>query len=108
MFYHVITSNEVLIPDVIMYKTLIIFLKIFCNFKIITNASHETNGTEVIQRFNEPVTTKNEQVGMYAHRKLRSACASAQSDQSNRWVLYGFAIYGYNVSAGGKLRFQSD
>ena len=35
----------------------IIFLKIFCNFKI-TNASYETNGTEVIQRLNEPITTQ--------------------------------------------------
>ena len=29
------------------------------------------------------------QVGMCTHQRLRSACASSQSDQSLQWVLYG-------------------
>ena len=41
-------------------------------------------------------------VGMCAHRRFRSACASAQSDPSLRWTFYGSQWS--NVSSGGKLR----
>ena len=33
------------------------------------------------------IVQQNVQVGMCAHRRLRSACESAQSDQSIQWAL---------------------
>ena len=52
---------------------------------IVQNMASRTNCTA-----NWNLLQQKVQIGMWAHRRRRSACASAQSDLSLRWALYGY------------------